>query len=168
MPDDLTLPDGAVRIPLLAIDGTVRAYAIVDSADLGLVAGHIWRLDADGYARRNPKINGRQVKVRMHRLLVGLSPDDPREPDHIDRDKLNNRRGNLRIVPHSGNVQNVPSYRGSTSIYRGVSWHAASRKWKAEVQAQGKQVYLGLYTSETEAAEAARVARRRLLPYSTD
>lgn len=104
----------------------------------------------------------------LHRLLLGLAHGDKREGDHRNRNRLDYRRQNLRIVSKGANGQNVSSSRGATSHYRGVSWVKAISKWMARVETNGKSMYLGVFANETEAAEVARVARKRLLPYATD
>jgi hypothetical protein len=66
--------------------------------------------------------------------------------------------GNKRTIPR------ICRACGGSSSYRGVSWHKARGQWAATV---GNK-HIGLYTSESEAAEAAREARSRLLPYTLD
>jgi hypothetical protein len=168
MPDDLTLSDGAVRIPLRDRSGTVRAYAIVDADDAAWVNQWRWSLSRKGYARRGARQGGRQRHYPLHRELMGLTHGDRLEVDHIDRDKLNCRRSNMRIVPVGVNRQNVGSYRGSTSAHRGVCWDARRGKWEAGVQIQGKHVYRARFDDEQAAAEAARTARARFLPFAVD
>jgi hypothetical protein len=164
--------DDTVRIPLRAKDGSVRAYALVDAADAEFVGRWTWRLDAQGYAGRGERVGGRTgpyTHIFLHRELLGLPRGDQAIiTDHINRDRLDNRRANLRALLKASNPQNVPSYRGASSQYRGVSWMKRNRKWIAYVQIEGKQHYLGLFVSEDEAASAAKAARVRLLPYATD
>ena len=168
MYDDVTLPDGAVRIPLRASDGTVRAYAIVDAADAAWVNQWRWSL-GKGYAARSQSHDGRRVRVYLHRELLGLPRvTDGRQGDHIDRDKLNCRRVNLRVATHAQNLQNKASYRGSTSRYRGVCWVTSNRRWRATVRVAGKLHRLGEYLREEDAAAAARAARLRLMPYTVE
>lgn len=158
----------AVQIPLYAPDGTVAAYTFVDSADADWVSRWRWGLDGWGYAYRSEStVRGSRV-IRLHRELLGLKPGDRRITDHIDRDKLNNRRANLRAIPKGMNGQNLPSFRGSTSQFRGVSWDANRRKWLACARLGGKTVNLGRHLTETDAAEAARAARLREMPYAVD
>ena len=40
------------------------------------------------------------------------------------------------------------------SQHRGVHWHNARKKWRAQKKVQGKLVHLGLYADEEEAARA--------------
>jgi hypothetical protein len=165
-------PPPFVRIPLHRRNGTVRAYALVDEADLPLVQGKRWYW-ADGYAVRSvPSEPGRKHQRResMARLILGLEEGDPREVDHIvSEHKLDNRRSNLRIVTHAQNAQNRKR-RGGSSKYRGVSRRATftTKVWQAYVCYDGKQHHLGFYEDEAEAAAVAAAARREHLPYATE
>lgn len=162
-PDD-TAPDDAVLIPLRYRDGSVRAYALVDTADADFVNQWRWHLNSEGYAMRN---EGRQ-RIRLHRALLGLTPSDETTGDHINRNRLDDRRENLRRIPKAGNRQNRSSNAMSSSKYRGVSWDARCKKWVAQVKSGRKNYYLGLFENEIDAADAARAARQRILEYATD
>lgn len=161
---------GTARIPLRARDGSVRAYALIDAADAEWAAQWRWSLDSDGYAVRTEYAGkGKSVRLfRLHRELLGLMRGVATDGDHWDRNRLNNRRANLRATPKGGNAQNKSSHAGSSSQYRGVSWNKNARKWQATVSENGKVKYLGSYASEEEAAEVARAARERLMPYATN
>jgi hypothetical protein len=146
----------------------VQGQAVIDAGDVDLVGRYRWCL-RDGYAVASDHIDGRTIHVRLHRLILGLTDGDAFEADHIDRNRLNCRRSNLRKLPKSGrpNTQNKSSYRGSTSAYRGVSLRK-NGKWNAQIQVQGKKINLGYFFSEIEAAEVARAARARLMPFAID
>ena len=51
-------------------------------------------------------------------------------------------------------VVDLPGRGGVTSKHRGVSWNIKAKKWRAQKKVQGKQVYLGFYTDEEDAARA--------------
>ncbi len=148
-------------VPLHRRDGAICDNALIDAIDIERISQHRWHVNR-GYAVAT--IN--QKAIRMHRLLIGPLQGDALEIDHINRDKLDNRRANLRSVTRDGNKQNVPG-RGGSSQYRGVSRHKEG-KWQAGVQVDGKLQYLGLFEDELEAAEAAREARARLMPFAVD
>lgn len=156
-----------VRIPLRARDGSIRDYAIVDAADAEWVNRWRWCL-FDGYATRSVTTRSIKRTIYLHRELLSLTPGDGFTGDHIDRNRLNCRRQNLRVLPKGGNSQNVRPVQGATSEYRGVSWDKRRRKWVAKIQANGNQRHLGNFTDEKEAAEVARLARIHHLPYATD
>lgn len=161
--------DDTVRIPLRARDGSVRAYTLIDAADADFVNQWRWHLLRVGYAARSDHNGGNRRMFYMHRELMGLDHANPLEVDHIDRDRLNNRRGNLRVLTHAQQLQNRPQRNnGWTSQYRGVSWHAQACLWRARIEVNGESLYLGLFPTEEEAAEAAREARAHLMPYATN
>lgn len=160
--------NGTALIPLRAMDGSIRAYAIVDEADATWADQWRWCRDASGYAVRTTRIDGRTRTVKIHRELLGLSHGDPLEGDHINRNKLDNRRSNLRAASRRINGQNMPSQTGTTSRYRGVSLESRTGHWVAQVTTGGQGIRLGCFTTEEEAAEVARSARRRLLAGAVD
>ena len=165
--ESVALPNGAVQIPLRKKDGSVRAYVIVDAADAEWACQWRWHW-TDGYATRNVKANGRYTGYCLHRELMGVGSGDAREVDHRDRDRLNCRRENLRVLTKPENAQNRPSYRGASSRFRGVGWDRKANNWRAYVRFQGKQQYLGNFENEEIAAEVARAARTQLLPCAVD
>lgn len=154
-------------LPLSAYRGKARSYAIIDAVDAEWAGRWAWHVDKDGYAVREERSPKRR-RILLHRALLGLDSGDSPEGDHINRNRLDCRRANLRAIPGAGNRQNVPSQQGASSIYRGVTWDRQNGKWLAQVMVRRKNHCIGLFSDEAEAAEAARVARQRLLPYAVD
>jgi hypothetical protein len=144
--------------------GAVQGYAVIDAADVDIARPWHWYLGHKGYAERK----GDDGTVRLHRQVLGLVRGDGLEGDHISRDKLDCRRDNLRILVKGRNQQNMPSKRGSSSVYRGVFWHKEARKWMAAVTVEGKTTNLGYFHDEAEAGAVALAARQRLLPFAVD
>lgn len=163
---------GTVLIPLRANDGSVRAWTLIDMADAAFVTTWRWGVTNEGYVARSQylgKVPRHRVRaIKLHRELMGLVPGDGLEVDHVNRDRLDNRRSNLRVVSRNANAQNRSKRAGFASRYRGVSYRPSTGKWQASVTAHGKKHYLGVFTSEADAAEAARAARLRLMPYAVD
>lgn len=127
----------------------------VDKSDLPLLSRHVWHRDTQGYARAMIKVN-RWKLVRMHRFL--MQPPDGQFVDHIDCNPLNNSRANLRVCTPAQSIANIRKYTGK-SRFKGVCWHAAAKKWMAQIKDHGRYRYLGLFTSEEDAATAyARAA----------
>jgi hypothetical protein len=151
------------RIPLHAADGTVRAYAVIDAADAEWAGQWRWCLSHKYAARTVNAGDGIRYTVYLHCELLGLTRHDDFDGDHINRDKLDCRRSNLRAIPLGKNVQNVGN-RGGGSVHRGVTWDERRRKWRARVST----VHVGRFDTEEEAVAAVRAARKRLLPYATD
>lgn len=116
----------------------------------------------------------RRYDILMHRELLGLAPKDPRQGDHINRDRLDNRRSNLRITPPGGiQTQNrgpTKTYKGkpAESAYRGVYKVKKKGRWTGRWKACVAGKYLGCFTSEIEAAKVASDFRRETMPFATD
>jgi hypothetical protein len=136
------LRDGIGYIPLRVTgrrgntptgSGEVIVWAKVDEVDFADLAQHRWHMTDTGYAHR--WFGGRPPKrqgERMHRRILGLVTGDKRQGDHINRDKLDNRRSNLRIVEGDAqNHQNVPA-RGGFSKHRGVTYDSRRGHWIAQ------------------------------------
>lgn len=82
--------------------------------------------------------------------------------DHIDGNKANNAFSNLREVSHCVNIQNqVKARKGSSSGFLGVS-AAPFNKWVARIAVDGKNKYLGHYTTPEDAHEAYLNAKRKM------
>jgi hypothetical protein len=160
------------EVPLLRRDGSVRAVALVDAADHEHLVGFRWFQNSNGYAvRLEHQPGGNPRAVLMHRDLMGLEYGDRSETDHINRNRLDNRRANLRVVTRGQQLQNVSSHVGSTSRFRGVYWAdrtATGRvsKWRAQAGLNGTMTRLGTFESEVDAAIAVETWRRENMPFA--
>lgn len=149
------------RIPLHDRTGLVIAVTLVDD-DTFAEVGHLrWSLHSAGYAVRD------RGRTYLHRVVMGLEPGDSREPDHRDRNRLNNQRSNLRIVTKAQQRQNSRGRR-SRSEHRGVDFEHRTGRWRARVHLQGRTYSLGNWPTEAEAAAAASGARRVLMPFAVE
>lgn len=140
------------RIPL-----SQGRYALVDDADYHQLCIHKWRVQPERstfYARRDIRINKRNYKVRMHRIILGLVYRDGKQTDHIDGDGLNNQRTNLRICSTAENQHNQRIRTVGSSQYKGVCWHKRDQRWRAQIKLEGTSKCLGSFDSEVEAALA--------------
>ena len=115
----------------------------------GVVAGS---LASDGYGR----VIFRGKYLASHRIAWALAHGEwpKRLIDHRNGDRADNRLANLRIATVLQNSLNRRKTPGKTSIYRGVTWHRGCKKWQAAIRAEGKDIYLGLFEQEADAARA--------------
>jgi hypothetical protein len=127
----------------------VVAWATIDDDDVHLVQGFAWHLNL-GYATASVA----RKTIYMHRLILGLEHGNPLQCDHINRDRLDNRRSNLRAVPQARNLRNLGSKSGSTSQYRGVWWRRERGKWGAQAKLEDVAYHLGTFANEDDAARA--------------
>lgn len=129
---------------------------IVDKDNEHLLSANGWRL-CRGYVQRNRPVKGGEIM--LHRMI--LSCPAGHYVDHINGNKLDNRRENLRIVTPSQSIMNTGPCKGCSSSYKGVTWHKAIKKWQAKIGLKGgKSKYLGVYHSEISAALAYDRAAR--------
>lgn len=156
----------SVQIPLRRRNESVRAYAVVDDEDSHL-ATYRWALHPHGYAMRTVRDDAKQRTELLHRAVMRLTPGDGCEIDHIDGDKLNCTRSNLRIVTHAQNMQNRVSH-GGTSKFRGVNWRADMKKWRAEIQLNHRRIHVGWFESEDDAARAASTFRALVMSHTNE
>lgn len=134
-------------MPFINLSGKRGAgmQVIVDE-DVKDQYGHLsWFLSDTGYAMRRPTLDdGSKITVRLHRLVIGAKEGEI--VDHKNRNRLDNRRSNLRIVTQKENALNQKS--------RGYYWDKAKGKWG--VRYRGK--YYGRYDSKEEAQRAYQLA----------
>lgn len=147
----------------VALGGDTGLVTLIDDEDADLVLDVRWSLN-NHYAR------GRLSDGRLeylHRLLMGLTPGDPRQVDHVNRDKLDNRRENLRIVTVAEQRHNQGSRPNTSSRYRGVSLYRRTGRWAAQVKLHGRRHHLGYFSTEEAAAEVAAAFRRERMTHAT-
>ena len=134
------------KIPL-----TQGKYALVDNEDYLELSKYKWCLNTNGYAVR--RVGGRKAKLTiMHRVIIGAQ--DGQEVDHISRNKLDNRRSNLRFATRAQNTANTPPSVRNTSGLKGVHWLKSRDKWQVRIGYGGRVLSLGYYKDKTEAAKA--------------
>ena len=93
------------------------------------------------------------VRTKVHRLITACPKG--MVVDHINGDKLDNRKENLRICTMSENARNSKKHADATSSqYKGVSFAKTRGCWVAQISAYGNRITLGSYTVEVEAAKA--------------
>ena len=84
--------------------------AIVDEVDFKRISRWSWCVRFCGhqlpYAARGGYVRGKRYDVLMHRQIMNLSAGDGKEVDHINRNPLDNRRSNLRLVTRKENLSN--------------------------------------------------------------
>jgi hypothetical protein len=119
-----------------------RASAKVDAEDYEKVSQHTWSLHSEGYAVKN---RGGQKTIYMHRLVL----PDTEMIDHINLDKLDNRKCNLRATDYSANAMNMGFRKGKN--YKGVQWDKSRNKWMVSIQHK----FYGRYKTLEEAIKRA-------------
>lgn len=139
---------------------------LFDSSDWAIIAPYKWRIEVLGYAVAF--IDGKIKK--MHRLILGLN--DPKIfTDHINHNRIDNRRENIRSCSQADNARNVSAH--GRSKYLGVSYQVISYKClltdrirtyeyiKAKIRVDNKLLHLGTFKTEQDAALAYNEAAKK-------
>jgi len=125
-------------------------FALVDDDDFKYLNQWKWHCNTQNYAVREQSLGKNKSKmIRMHRLINNTL--EGFDTDHIDRNTLNNQRTNLRTVSHGKNMFNLKIAKNNKSGHRGISWHKETKKWRAYINLNRKQIYLGIYNSINQA-----------------
>jgi len=144
---EVVADDDNVRfIPL-----TKGKFAIVDADDYDWLNRHKWCISKKRYSFYACRQTHAE-KIFMHRVITNAPKG--MLVDHIDGNGLNNRRSNLRICTIAQNNRNSRPWRRSYSKYKGVSWCQAAGKWRARIRPNHKQIHLGCFDTQIEAARA--------------
>lgn len=122
------------------------AKALADLECIDLIKQYKWHLRQDGYVSSSDNIF-------LHRLIMNC--DENMVIDHINHNKLDNRRENLKICTQKENVRNQVIKKTNTSGYTGV--YKRGRKWCARIYVDGQQIYLGTFDT-FEKAKQARIS----------
>ena len=122
----------------------------VDLNDVDELKKYTWTLNQEGYART--KINKKYVL--MHRFITKC-PND-KVVDHINRNRIDNKKSNLRICNVIDNCHNASISNNNTSGVTGVNFNKKSRKWRAYIMCNGINYNLGFYCDKEEAIKARK------------
>lgn len=134
-------------------------FALVDDEDFDWLSQWKWHIHTGYAARVLPKFLGKRKVIWMHREIA--KTPDGMDTDHINLNKLDNRRENLRACSHSENKRNQGPQSNNASGRRGVHFNKWDRKWQARIKANGKNIHLGSFDSADEAALAYDAAARK-------
>lgn len=122
------------------------------------LAGYILRPrpDKDGYLIVDCGPRGKRKTVRVSRTILGcFEGPDPREADHRNRDRADNRYSNLRYLDIVANRRNIGVRKHSTSGIRNVRWREDKHKWQAYCRIDGRFRSLGHFDTAEAAKRAA-------------
>jgi len=82
--------------------------------------------------------------------------------DHINGNKLDNRKENLRVCTHAENSRNSLRPRSNNkSGLRGVSWSKPLKKWIAQITFEGEKMKIGYFSDKTSAHLAYQEASKK-------
>lgn len=127
---------------------------LVDSEDYENLCRFVWSKHSAGYVVRSEGSSRKSTfkQYLLHREL--LAAPESSYVDHINGDKMDNRKVNLRLCTNKDNTRNSSPHKDSSSVYKGVSWYSPTSNWTSRISADGFLYHLGRYPTELEAATA--------------
>ena len=146
-------------IPLRNRKKEIIAYTLVDDEDYEWLNQWKWYM-SHGYAirasSRKLNKNGKQKTISMSVEIMKYNHlwEKGKEVDHINRQKLDNQKSNLRMATKSQNQCNMGLRKNNTSGYKGVCYFPLNKTnpWMAYVSYNRKRIHLGYFSSKESAA----------------
>lgn len=130
-------------------------FALVDDEDYDFLIQWKWHISQSGYAVRTD--NRLKKTTMMHREVNKTLKN--LETDHIDGNKINNQKNNLRSALKVQNQGNRKPQKG-TSKFKGVCWNKENKNWRAGIRVNKKSKCLGSFKNEADAARAYNIAAK--------
>lgn len=132
-----------------------------DKEDYEKIKNHTWSKKSDGYLHARIENN----LITLHKYLFPAY----RFVDHINHNKADNRRCNLREVTKSQNAMNRKNQSNSTTGVTGVVWNKCNQKWRSRITVNNKRIELGSYCNFEDAVKARKNAEEKYFgEYSYD
>lgn len=130
-------------------------FTLVDD-DMSWLNDYKWKLHSMGYAVTYVG----SEDITMHRLI--MQPKKGLTVDHINGDKLDNRKENLRICTLAQNKLNTPRRSHNKAAYKGIEYMPRLNKYRARIRLDGKRYSLGCFVTPEEAAIAYNTKAKEL------
>lgn len=131
---------------------TQGKVALVDDIDFGALSKYSWHYNIHGYAKSRIKKDGIWKLYYLHRLVMDAKKGE--YVDHINSDKLDNRRCNLRICTNQQNASSAKLGKNNITGFKGITWDKSMEKWKAKIMFNWKTIHIGAFDTKIDAAKA--------------
>lgn len=138
---------------VLTISGTQFLF---DLDDLWLIKSRSWYKDKDGYLASSYLFNGKLCFLMFHREV--MHAPQGLVVDHINQNKADNRKGNLRLCSRSENNMNRPLFSSNKFGIAGVYYETGRGRWVANIVCNHKRTTIGRFKTKEEAV-VARLAK---------
>jgi hypothetical protein len=135
----------------------------IDEEDYEAVSHFFWYIGRYPQTSIRVYSNGIYIKrkiIKLHHFLLGKAPEGM-EWDHENRDKLDNRRFNIRAVTSVVNRRNTNPPRTNQSGFKGVHWDDGRNKWVAQFTILGQVHLISRHTSLEDAVQARLAAEEK-------
>lgn len=135
-------------------------YFLIDEEDYDKIKNYSWYINTSGYVAITPAFRGKTDNKEnlLHRYLI--SPGKENVVDHINHNRLDNRKHNLRICNTMQNNQNSIIRMNNTSDIIGIWYDNKNEKWASEIRVNKKKIWLGRYHNKKDAIVARLKAEK--------
>ena len=138
---------------LMKIESKGKIYDVLfDPEDGELISSINWVISGNGGIHGN--------KAYLHRWIMNPKPNEV--VDHINHNRLDNRRCNLRVCSKKNNHRNMVLRKHNTSGVCGVYFNKNTNKWNAQINSDGKVRPLGTFNTLEEAKKVRREMENKL------
>lgn len=153
--NEIIIDGNIAKIQLYNKKQDIIGEALIDAEDIPKVSQYKWRLTKKGTNRSKCggilTGNGKETYTNsLHRHIMNC-PDNM-YVDHINGNRFDNRKCNLRICTNQENNFNTVKRAVNTSGYKGVWYDKTRNKWTSEIKYNNKKVFIGRYNDIKEAA----------------
>lgn len=126
-PNEFIVHTDDVEIVLFDINSNIAGSTYIDKDDYEKCKKYKWRLNSMGYA-----VAGDNSEILLHRYVMSVKQDE--SIDHMDKNKLNNKKSNLRIASQELNAINKSMQSNNTSGVTGVNWNKEKSGWDVQLR----------------------------------
>lgn len=126
--------------------------ALVDDSDYENISKYNWCLDKDGYAVSGLWVNGKTKNIKMHQLIAGKI--EGLVIDHINHNKLDNRKENLRHITRQANAMHMKKERG-------IYWNEQRQYYVVQIRLNGKTKHIGCTKNKEDAIKLRQEAEEK-------
>lgn len=146
--NEIVIYDDYAEIILYNRKNEEKARTKVDLEDIKKICFYRWSLDGRGYV-----VNVKE-RIKLHRFIMNCPKD--KYIDHINGDRLDNRKSNLRICNQQQNNMNHKVRRDNSSGVTGVYWYEDRNKWMVQIKYKGKTKNLGYFDKFEDAVKVRK------------
>lgn len=145
---------GYAELIIYSRDKKKKYISLIDLEDVTYVEQYSWCIRSKGYVGRveHGKI------IQLHRVLTKCPKN--KVVDHINNNKLDNRKVNLRICTFQENLFNSSKRTNNVSGVTGVGFDKKSDKWRARICIDYKNINLGFYEEKEDAIKTRLLAEK--------
>lgn len=139
-------------------------YELIKNFCVNPIEGKLTTNSNSPYAITRKSINKKRKQFYIHRIIMGVLDKPDLHVDHINGNKIDNRKVNLRIVTRSQNLKNRTSSIKGTSKFLGVHYCSNKKnkkKWRVVIKpTNANNIHLGYYYDEYSGAYAYNIAAK--------